>query len=96
MFVLDTYQHAEELLLQNLRYQRQHNFHLRQCELRRRQATLFASRAKKLVVFIQAEGCASEGGDGCSCGWGRTTKAVTAGWVWRRRALCLGPSARRA
>ncbi len=66
------------------------------CELRRRHAALFASRAKKPVAFIQVEGCASAGGGGCSCGWGRTTNAVTAGWAWRRRALCFGPSARRA
>jgi hypothetical protein len=34
------------------------------CELRRLQATLLASRAKKLVAFDHSEGCASDGGDG--------------------------------
>ena len=62
------------------------------CELRRLQATLLASRAKKLVALDHSDGCASDGG----CGGSRRGKEFTTEACWWVRGLRLDPNARRA
>lgn len=62
------------------------------CELRRLQATLLASRAKKLVALAHSDGCASGGGGG----GGRRGKELTTEACWWVRGSRLDPNARRA